>query len=186
MIRRVKRKHRKELTPIVSGLSLILSVTALVIALNAGQAEPVRTSEPAPTRHYSGVGRHSVIETETTAETEAEAEPVEVKPIKAEPAIVVEPTSLGTFKLTAYCPCSKCCGQWADGITYTGTEATAGRTIAVDPNVIPLGSTVHINGQAYTAEDIGGAIKGNRIDIYFPTHTEALQFGVQYAEVSID
>lgn len=97
----------------------------------------------------------------------------------------LEPENLGRFKLTAYCTCSKCCGQWADGITATGTKATAGRTIAVDPNVIPLGSKVFINGYEYTAEDTGGAIKGNRIDILFPTHQDALNFGVQYAEVAI-
>lgn len=96
-----------------------------------------------------------------------------------------EPESLGEFKLTAYCPCAKCCGEWADGITYTGTIATAGRTIAVDPAVIPLGSTVRINGQDYIAEDIGGAIKENRVDVFFDTHQEALQFGVQYADVAI-
>jgi 3D (Asp-Asp-Asp) domain-containing protein len=93
--------------------------------------------------------------------------------------------SLGTFRLTAYCSCPECCGQWADGITYTGTEATPDRTVAVDPTVIPLGSTVLIDGQEYVAEDVGGAIKGARIDIYFPTHQAALQFGVQYAEVDV-
>lgn len=96
-----------------------------------------------------------------------------------------EPESLGEFKLTAYCPCEKCCGEWADGITYMGTVATAGRTIAVDPSVIPLGSTVRINGHDYIAEDIGGAIKQNRVDVFFDTHQEALQFGVQYADVAI-
>ena len=50
---------------------------------------------------------------------------------------------LGEFKLTAYCPCMKCCGK-TDGITATGTTATEGRTIAVDPRVIPYGSTVTI------------------------------------------
>ena len=96
-----------------------------------------------------------------------------------------EPRSLGEFKLTAYCPCEKCCGEWADGITYTGTVATAGRTVAVDPRVIPLGSTVRINGHDYIAEDIGGAIKENRVDVFFDTHQAALQFGVQYADVAI-
>lgn len=96
-----------------------------------------------------------------------------------------EPESLGEFKLTAYCPCEKCCGEWADGITYTGTVATAGRTVAVDPSVIPLGSTVRINGHDYIAEDIGGAIKENRIDVFFDSHQAALQFGVQYADVAI-
>lgn len=92
---------------------------------------------------------------------------------------------LGEFKLTAYCTCDKCCGEWADGITFTGTEATPGRTVAVDPSVIPLGSTVEINGVSYIAEDIGGAIKGKRIDVLFPSHQAALEFGVQYSNVSI-
>ena len=70
-------------------------------------------------------------------------------------------------------------------MTYTGTEATAGRTVAVDPDVIPLGSTVYIDGAEYIAEDIGGAIKGRRIDVLLPTHEAALEFGVQYADVAI-
>lgn len=102
-----------------------------------------------------------------------------------EPEQETELQSLGTFRLTAYCACAECCGRWADGITYTGTEATPDRTVAVDPTVIPLGSTVLIDGQEYVAEDIGGAIKGARIDIFFPTHQAALQFGVQYAEVDM-
>lgn len=91
--------------------------------------------------------------------------------------------SLGAFKMTAYCPCSKCCGKWAGGITSTGVIAQAKHTIAVDPSVIPYGSKVIINDQVYTAEDCGGAIKGNHIDIYFDTHEEASSFGVQCAEV---
>lgn len=96
-----------------------------------------------------------------------------------------EAKNLGKFKLTAYCTCSKCCGDFADGITATGTAATPGRTIAVDPKVIPLGSKVIINGYEYIAEDTGGAIKGNRIDILFPNHQEALNFGIQHADVAI-
>ena len=88
-------------------------------------------------------------------------------------------------KATAYCPCSKCCGKWADGITYTGTKATQGRTIAVDPKVIPLGTKVLIDGQIYIAEDIGGGIKGNRIDVFFDCHNEALKWGVKKLEIEI-
>lgn len=90
---------------------------------------------------------------------------------------------LGTFKITHYCACYECCGKYpgdADyGITATGTTATAGRTIAVDPNVIPLGSHVIIDGKEYVAEDVGGAIDGNRIDIYVSSHAEALALGVK-------
>jgi 3D (Asp-Asp-Asp) domain-containing protein len=106
-------------------------------------------------------------------------------PIGGEEPTEPELEELGTFKLTAYCACPKCCGKWADGITYTGTKATEGRTIAVDPKVIPLGSTVYIDGVPYIAEDIGGAIKENRIDVFFSSHEAALQFGVQHADVAI-
>lgn len=90
---------------------------------------------------------------------------------------------MGEFRITAYCACTKCCSIYADGITYTGTIATEGRTIAVDPNIIPLGSIVEVNGHEYIAEDIGGAIKDNRLDIFFNSHQDALNWGVQYLEV---
>lgn len=93
--------------------------------------------------------------------------------------------SLGEYKITAYCPCAKCCGK-SDGITSTGVLARQGRTIAVDPQKIAYGDRVIINGHTYTAEDCGGAIKGNRIDVYFDSHEDALEFGVQYAEVFLD
>ena len=92
--------------------------------------------------------------------------------------------NLGKFKLTAYCSCKKCCGK-TDGITSTGTKATQGRTIAVDPKVIGYGSKVKINGKEYVAEDCGGAIKSNHIDVFFNNHQDALDFGVQYANVYI-
>ena len=89
---------------------------------------------------------------------------------------------LGKFKTTAYCPCRKCSGKWG-GRTSTGTIATAGHTISVDPRVIPYGSHIMINGVIYTAEDCGGGVKGNHIDIYFPTHAETKAYGTQKIEV---
>lgn len=93
--------------------------------------------------------------------------------------------NLGTFTLTAYCHCYSCNGEWAYGPTATGTMPQAGRTIAVDPNVIPYGTRVLINGNVYVAEDCGGGIIGNRIDVFFDSHSECDAFGVQSAEVSI-
>lgn len=92
--------------------------------------------------------------------------------------------SLGTFEITAYCPCEKCCGK-SDGITATGVKATAGRTIAVDPDVIPYGTELFIDGFTYRAEDTGGSIKGNKLDIFFANHLEALEWGVREYEVFI-
>ena len=90
--------------------------------------------------------------------------------------------SLGTFKLTYYCACEICCNV-ETGITATGTPVVEGRTIAVDPNVIPYGTEVIINGHVFTAEDCGGGVNGNHIDIYVSDHQRALDLGVGQAEV---
>lgn len=90
--------------------------------------------------------------------------------------------SLGTYTLTAYCGCARCCGR-AGARTSTGTVPKANHTVAVDPRVIPYGSELIINGITYTAEDCGSGVKGKHIDIYFDTHKEALAFGKQKAEV---
>lgn len=90
--------------------------------------------------------------------------------------------SLGIFRTTAYCPCRKCSQSWG-ARTCTGTIASAGHTIAVDPRVIPFGTKVMINGTIYTAEDRGGAVKGNHIDIFFNTHGETKAYGTRNVEV---
>ena len=90
--------------------------------------------------------------------------------------------SLGEFDITYYCACEKCCDV-ETGLTATGTQVIEGQTIAVDPNVIPYGTQVIIGGHVFTAEDCGGAIKENRIDIYVNSHEKALELGRNNAEV---
>ena len=131
-------------------------------------------------KHFTSVEEKS----EQIIEQQPQEPPVQEE-IQEEPEPIVEPeptiVSLGTYKITAYCGCEKCCGK-TDGITASGTHVTAGRTIAAPPE-IPFGTQLMINGHIYTVEDRGGAIKGNRIDIYFESHEEAERFGVQYIEV---
>ena len=98
---------------------------------------------------------------------------------------------LGEFTLTAYCPGRCCCGKWASGYTATGTLATDGRTIAVDPKVIPYGSRVLLirpdgTQHSYIAEDSGGGVNGNHIDVFFDDHQAARVFGVQSAMVYLE
>ena len=90
---------------------------------------------------------------------------------------------IGECTITSYCPCETCCGQWADGLTATGIPAEPG-IAAVDPEVIPLGSVVIIDGQRYLAADTG--VTGNWIDICAANHQEAKDFGMQTAEVWIE
>lgn len=170
-----KRKTDKVVVLFLAGLfcaGAAVGATTATLIVTADKPAVVSEVETPPT----------VSEIETPTESEPEQEETTSD---TEPEDVVDVHYLGKFKLTAYCICEVCCGKWADGITYTGTQATPGRTIAVDPEVIPLGSTVFINGTTYIAEDIGGVIKGERIDVLFPTHQEALDFGVQYADISI-
>lgn len=120
-----------------------------------------------------------------------------VEPIPEEKPAEEKPTDypVGTCEITAYCTCVKCCGIWSEdhpsrqGTGYvqktaTGTIPTEGRTVAVDPKVIPLGSVVMINGVGYIAEDTGSAISGKVVDIYFADHDAAVAFGRQTAHVS--
>ncbi len=102
------------------------------------------------------------------------------EPVSEEPE--VQQTSLGEYKLTAYCACEKCCGK-TDGITASGVRAKEGVTVAADTSVLPFGTKIFIDGHEYTVQDRGGAIKGNKIDVYFDHHQEALEFGVQYKEI---
>lgn len=99
---------------------------------------------------------------------------------------------LGEFRITHYCACKKCCGKeesdpWY-GITATGTVATEGRTIAVDPDVIPYGSRVSVfydDGRIveYIAEDCGGAIDGLEVDVFIADHERARELGVKSGSV---
>lgn len=90
--------------------------------------------------------------------------------------------SLGFFRTTGYCPCKQCSEGWGRR-TSTGSIAKSSHTIAVDPRVIPYGSKVMINGVIYTAEDRGGGVKGNHVDIFFDNHAQTRQHGKQMQEV---
>ena len=92
------------------------------------------------------------------------------------------------IKATAYAPGPHDNDQWGDK-TFLGTQIRPG-VIAVDPSVIPLGSRVYIqypdgHGQYAVAEDTGGAIKGNRIDVATTSVAKAKDFGIQHVKVFI-
>lgn len=89
---------------------------------------------------------------------------------------------VGECTVTYYCPCEKCCGQWADGLTATGLPAGPG-IVAVDPEVVPLGSTVIIDGQKYLAADTG--VRGKHVDVCLEDHAATVEAGVRTAEVWI-
>lgn len=101
----------------------------------------------------------------------------------------IEYVSIGTFKLTHYCGCRKCCGKWSSGSESDasgalGTKLTPYVSIAVDRSKIELGTVLYdACGNKYIAEDTGSAIKGNKIDLFVGNHDEALKLGVKEIEL---
>lgn len=108
------------------------------------------------------------------------------------------------FEVTGYCNCEKCCGWERDkegkpiynygkmkgrpkiiGQTSSGTIARRG-TVAADPKVLKPGTKLEIPGYGRgVVEDIGGAIKGRHIDLWFPTHEEAKSWGKRYLRIEV-
>lgn len=86
----------------------------------------------------------------------------------------------GNCRITFYCNCEACCGEWSGGPTASGAMPTANHTVAAD---LPFGTKLVIDGQEYVVEDRG--VSGMAIDIYVDSHSEALERGMYYSDVYI-
>ncbi|WP_338470888.1 LysM peptidoglycan-binding domain-containing protein [Niallia sp. XMNu-256] len=154
------------------GLRLVIYTDGEQSQVN--QTQPAQAKQEAPKEPAKSNSVEAAAPVEPAAPTTAEA-PVSEQPIGKE--ITVEATAY-----TAEC-------KGCSGITKTGVDLKANpdkKVIAVDPSVIPLGSKVHVEGYGYaTAEDIGGAINGNKIDVFVPEHEDAIQWGRKQVKVTI-
>lgn len=128
------------------------------------EPEPIETTfTPEPTYDFIG-------------ETETE-----------EGVLKVKADLIGSFTARAYCPCAACCDTETH-LTANGTTPIDGKTVAVDPEVIPLGSNIVVedsegNFGIFIAEDTGGAVQGNAIEFYFDSHQDAIDYGVEEVTV---
>lgn len=95
------------------------------------------------------------------------------------------------MEVTAYCACKKCCGPNAIGLTASGRSVSynAGRFVAADTSVLPFGTKLVIPGyhsqEPVEVIDRGSAIKGNKLDVFYPSHEEALRWGRQTIRVTV-
>lgn len=137
----------------------------------------VETTTEATTKEVSTEEATTECTTESTTVYVAPETTTEIELTTVKYEDIPKLRELGTYKLTAYCSCSKCCGK-SNGITASGAKATAGRTVAASG--FSFGTELYINGNTYVVEDRG--VPSGVIDIYFDSHSEAMNFGVQYAK----
>lgn len=157
-------KNGKGLAMIATASIILAGLSAATLAFAAEEPEKIDTS----TKPVA-----AEVDTSNFAEVCEE--------VNTEPELV----SLGEFIISHYCrePYHHICNNGDFSSTATGTVPTVGRTIAVDPSVIPYGSEVMIDGHVYVAEDCGGLINDKDIDILVETHDEANQLGMFTTEV---
>jgi 3D (Asp-Asp-Asp) domain-containing protein len=150
-------------------------LAALADAPQAAQKEP----PPAP------------VVQERDASAQVEPAPAVDPAIRWFNARPVRPARTMWMEVTAYSPDARSCGKFADGLTATlhSVHTNAHALVAADPRILPLGSIVSVPG--YDEErivpvlDVGSAIKGYRLDVLFPTHKQARQWGRQWVPVTI-
>lgn len=95
-------------------------------------------------------------------------------------------TYIGQYKITYYCACKQCCGK-TNGITASGAKVQEGVTVAADTSKLPFGTKIYIKGIGWrTVQDRGGAIKGNRLDIYIASHNDPKPYNVQNLDVWVE
>lgn len=90
--------------------------------------------------------------------------------------------NMGEFKITYYCSCERCSEDWGTQ-TSTGNHCEQGRTVAVDPSVIAYGTRILLGDNIYVAEDCGGAVCGDHIDVYVEDHDLVEKLGVRYRNI---
>ena len=175
----LKRKTSlSSLVAVIVAWSLIFGIYLIFTPAHTVYAEEVTEKSAIKSEAKDSAARSSDVSAHSETTTQAVTEPSN------------ENTITMQVSCTAYCSCHICCGKYAENrpkdangndIVYTasGARAESGKTVAVDPNVIPLGSTVIIDGVSYIAQDTGSAVKGNVVDIYMTDHRAACNFGRQ-------
>lgn len=157
--------------------------------------QPTAAAAPPPTIELlasSTVTTSASVSMSTTVTSHASA----AAPAMATVGAIAQPVASKSprvvlMEVTAYCPCTKCCGPKAQGITASGKRVSHnhGLFVAADTRLLPFNTQLKIpgyaNGQTVPVLDRGGAIKGHKLDLFFPTHKEALKWGRQMVEVTI-
>ncbi len=165
---------------------MALTMAADALTLDPLALEPGRPL--APSEMLPGFDSLSFAPGSVSTEPSQPEWPIDTKWFNGRP---IRPVRTMTMVVTAYSPDSRSCGDSADGITASlhDVQTNGGRLVAADKRVLPLGSMISVpgydNGRIVPVLDVGGAIKGSRLDVLFPTHEQARKFGKRTVQVTI-
>ncbi len=187
----------KFITKVILSCMMVSVMLASVAVANVEPSSDVTVGvAPESTAEETTVAEETlpaVVEESTAAEikiievvSETTVEETTEETTETEPETVPEENwvSLGVFKVTAYCPCRKCNGNNRK-VARDGTPLVPYWTIATDWNVIPKGAKIRIGDHMWEVHDTGNGIRGNRIDLCYPTHQAALDWGIRKCEVFV-
>ena len=155
---------------------------------NDGRHTPLRPGVSEPLE-LSTTGDPVVIAARQSSETNAQLAALEPD----HPGEVEDGVSVILMEVTAYCPCQKCCGPRARGITASGrtVDHNDGLFVAADTRLLPFGTRIQVpgyggdEGAVVEVVDRGGAIKGYRLDVFYPDHQQAKEWGRQVLPVRV-
>ena len=181
------------------GIPLVCALLGVLLIGASGKADDTAAPElaMAVTRTPAAMPTPAPLEAPTTRPAAAAVAEMLITsaPIRVEKPLSLMMTGprpqVVMMEVTAYCPCKKCCGPKAQGITASGKRINFndGLFVAADKNVFDFHTKLQIpgyaSGQAVPVLDRGGAIKGNKLDVFFPSHTAALRWGRQMIPVTV-
>lgn len=179
------------ITPLQRLTGRLAMATCLLLAVFLAGAGAARLPDRSPSA--LPLGSQPLVELMYEAETQAPGlTNLQDEPVEAALIPTLQPrTRTLLMEVTAYCPCTRCCGPNAQGITASGrrVDYNGGKFVAADTSILPFGTRVSIpgyhDGEIVEVIDRGGAIKGNKLDVYFDCHQVARQWGRQWLIVTI-
>lgn len=179
MTREQRRREARRTMAFLSAVCMAILAGMMILAVLAA---PAAGADLPDAGRLPGDDTPALVRCAMTTE---EVEQAENEMIEA--ALLARATRLDDVLVTHYDCCLECCGK-TDGITASGVRATPGVTVAVDPDVIPMGADVLVDYgdgeiQYYRADDVGGAVKGSHIDLCVQSHDEAVELGRRMATV---
>lgn len=169
---------------------VVAAAFGMMVLVLIGAAQ-VRGEGPAPLAAVSAASMVADVKSFESPVSVESNEMIQDAALAASPEADGQSARVLWMEVTAYCPCKKCCGPQAMGITASGKKVdyNDGGFVAADTTVLPFGTKLLVPG--YHADrpieviDRGGAIKGHKLDVFYDTHEKAMEWGRKWVAVTV-